>query len=143
MLKMMRQRLQKKNGKKGFTLVEVIVVLVILAILAAIAIPALTGYISRANDEALISQARTCLVALQTESSAGTLDTSDGAAIKQVDQLSSTTFEADKFTLTGIAITGAAVIDTFVLTDTERAKKCTYDSSPAAGEEKFVVSKVS
>jgi prepilin-type N-terminal cleavage/methylation domain-containing protein len=37
--------------RRGFTLVEVIVVLVILAILAAIAIPALTGYISKAEDK--------------------------------------------------------------------------------------------
>jgi len=55
----------KKNRKKGFTLVEVIVVLVILAILAAIAIPALTGYIDKANDRALISEGRNIQVALQ------------------------------------------------------------------------------
>lgn len=34
-----KAQLQKKTGKKGFTLVEVIVVLVILAILAALLIP--------------------------------------------------------------------------------------------------------
>jgi prepilin-type N-terminal cleavage/methylation domain-containing protein len=62
----MKITLAKKNCKKGFTLVEVIVVLVILAILAAIAIPALTGYIDKANNRALITQARTVAVALQT-----------------------------------------------------------------------------
>jgi type IV pilus assembly protein PilA len=61
----MKRALAKKNGKKGFTLVEVIVVLVILAILAAIAIPALTGYIDKARDRALITEARTISVALQ------------------------------------------------------------------------------
>jgi type IV pilus assembly protein PilA len=55
----------KKNRKKGFTLVEVIVVLVILAVLAAIAIPALTGYIDKANDRAALSEARSVTVALQ------------------------------------------------------------------------------
>jgi prepilin-type N-terminal cleavage/methylation domain-containing protein len=55
-----------KSTRSGFTLVEVIVVLVILAILAAIAIPALTGYIDKARDKALISDARTIKVALQT-----------------------------------------------------------------------------
>jgi type IV pilus assembly protein PilA len=56
----------KKNRKKGFTLVEVIVVLVILAILAAIAIPALTGYIDKANEKAVVSQTRSAVVAAQT-----------------------------------------------------------------------------
>jgi type IV pilus assembly protein PilA len=61
----------KKNRKKGFTLVEVIVVLVILAILAAIAIPALTGYIDKANEKAVISQTRTAVIAVQTLVSEG------------------------------------------------------------------------
>lgn len=41
----------KKNNKKGFTLVELIVVLVILAILIALLVPALTGYIDKANQK--------------------------------------------------------------------------------------------
>jgi prepilin-type N-terminal cleavage/methylation domain-containing protein len=45
--------------RAGFTLVEVIVVLVILAILAAIAIPALTGYIDKAQDKQYIAEHRT------------------------------------------------------------------------------------
>lgn len=44
----------KKNG--GFTLVELIVVIAILAILAGVAVPAYTGYITRANDAAVISE---------------------------------------------------------------------------------------
>jgi type IV pilus assembly protein PilA len=62
----LKQQLKKRNNKKGFTLVEVIVVLVILAILAAIAIPALTGYIDKANNKAVISQTRTAVLAAQT-----------------------------------------------------------------------------
>jgi len=49
---------QAIRGKKGFTLIEVIVVLVILAILAAIAVPALTGYIDKADEKKLIIEAR-------------------------------------------------------------------------------------
>jgi prepilin-type N-terminal cleavage/methylation domain-containing protein len=52
--------------RNGFTLVEVIVVLVILAILAAIAIPALTGYIDKANDKKYIADARNAAVAVRT-----------------------------------------------------------------------------
>lgn len=63
----MKNMMQKlKNKKKGFTLVEVIVVLVILAILAAIAIPALTGYISKAQEKTAVAEARTAMVAAQT-----------------------------------------------------------------------------
>ena len=54
------------KSKKGFTLVEIVVVLVILAILAAIAIPAYTGYIDKANQRAVIAEARSVLVAAQT-----------------------------------------------------------------------------
>jgi prepilin-type N-terminal cleavage/methylation domain-containing protein len=50
---------------RGFTLVEVIVVLVILAILAAIAIPALTGYIDKAQDKQYIAEARNVSVAMK------------------------------------------------------------------------------
>ena len=59
----------RKNGKKalkGFTLVEIIVVLVILAILAAAMIPALTGYIDKANEKTAIAEARNVVTAAQT-----------------------------------------------------------------------------
>lgn len=60
---------KKLKDKKGFTLVELIVVLVILAILAALLIPALTGYIDKANKEKTISEARMVLMAAQTATS--------------------------------------------------------------------------
>jgi prepilin-type N-terminal cleavage/methylation domain-containing protein len=62
----LKKRLANRRGRKGFTLVEVIVVLVILAILAAIAIPALTGYIDKANWTSVKMQVRTQMTALQT-----------------------------------------------------------------------------
>ena len=58
-----------KNKKKGFTLVELIVVLAILAILAAMLVPALTGYIDKANEKKVIATARQYYVAAQTVAS--------------------------------------------------------------------------
>lgn len=56
-----------KNKKKGFTLVELIVVLAILAILAAMLVPALTGYIDKANEKKLTAITRQVVAAAQTE----------------------------------------------------------------------------
>lgn len=63
----MFEKIRKMKNKKGFTLVELIVVLVILAILAALLVPALTGYIDKANKEKVISETRSVVMAAQTE----------------------------------------------------------------------------
>ena len=55
-----------KNKKKGFTLVELIVVLAILAILAAMLVPALTGYIDKANEKKAVAAARQYAIAAQS-----------------------------------------------------------------------------
>lgn len=56
-----------KHKKKGFTLVELIVVLAILAILAAMLVPALTGYIDKANEKKINSALRQFVIAVQSE----------------------------------------------------------------------------
>ena len=63
------EKIRKMKNKKGFTLVELIVVLVILAILAALLIPALTGYIDKANQEKVVAETRMIVMAVQTEAS--------------------------------------------------------------------------
>ena len=63
----MFEKIRKMKNQKGFTLVELIVVLVILAILAAMLVPALTGYIDKANDEKIIAATRQVVMAAQTE----------------------------------------------------------------------------
>ncbi len=66
MAKMNENRRNGRRALKGFTLVEIIVVLVILAILAAAMIPALTGYIDKAQERTAIAEARNVLTAAQT-----------------------------------------------------------------------------
>lgn len=63
---MLKKLWNKKNDKKGFTLVELIVVLIILAILAALLIPALTGYIDKAKEKQIIAETRQAVMAEQT-----------------------------------------------------------------------------
>lgn len=69
MKKFMKKLWDKKDSKKGFTLVELIVVLVILAILAAIMVPALIGWIDKAKEKQASVNARTVYLAAQTISS--------------------------------------------------------------------------
>ena len=66
MLNKLKARKSQLQAKGGFTLVELIVVLVILAILAALLIPALTGYIDKANEKKIVSQTRQVVMAAQT-----------------------------------------------------------------------------
>lgn len=66
MKKFMKKLWEKKDSKKGFTLVELIVVLVILAILAAIMVPSLIGWINKAKEKELILTARNAELAAQT-----------------------------------------------------------------------------
>lgn len=63
----MFEKIRKMKNKKGFTLVELIVVLVILAILAALLIPALTGYITKANKQKVEAECRMAVMAIQTQ----------------------------------------------------------------------------
>jgi len=74
----MFEKIRKMKNKKGFTLVELIVVLVILALL----VPALTGYIDKANKEKVIAECRMAVMAIQTESTSiygekGKVETAD------------------------------------------------------------------
>lgn len=78
----MIEKIRAMKNKKGFTLVELIVVLVILAILAALLIPALTGYIDKANKEKVISETRMVAMAVQTEASEAYGKLSAGGTLK-------------------------------------------------------------
>ncbi|MDD2371149.1 MAG: prepilin-type N-terminal cleavage/methylation domain-containing protein [Firmicutes bacterium] len=59
--------MKKKNGYRGFTLIEVVVVVAIVAILAAVSIPIFSGYVESAMDTKLISSTKNLSTYLTTE----------------------------------------------------------------------------
>lgn len=121
MKKFMKKLWEKKDSKKGFTLVELIVVLVILAILAAIMVPALLGWIDEAKQKQYVLEARGIYMAAQARASehyaagAGSLslDGNDMSIIQRMADVDSVTIASldvgtgshGKFTIEGFKVT--------------------------------------
>ena len=84
----------KKNG--GFTLVELIVVIAILAILAGVAVPAYNGYITKAQDAAVITE----LSAIHTAAQAA------NATAGEIDKIEVSTTTVSNTTTTTVTVTG-------------------------------------
>jgi prepilin-type N-terminal cleavage/methylation domain-containing protein len=102
--------------KKGFTLVEVIVVLVILAILAAIAIPALTGYIDKAQEKQYIAQARDFVQAVRAVINEAYAEGKFGSTTAQeyvVDGMSNTNTNLKKWWYSGLSNRATGSQNTF------------------------------
>lgn len=135
----MLSKIRALKEKKGFTLVELIVVLVILAILAALLVPALTGYIDRANNEKIIAETRQAVMAAQTiaseeyannvkDLSAGTSVNSNGSSVTYTSAIAA--LGEVKGTISDVVVTGGKVTK-LVYSNT---KTCTYTaSSDSAG----------
>lgn len=132
----MIEKIRAMKNKKGFTLVELIVVLVILAILAALLIPALTGYIDKANKEKVVSETRMVAMAVQTEASEAygqlksgeTLSTWNGTTgkehIESIKKLAEVLDGSKTFFAATVNPDGS--LDTVIYTD--GTYTCTYDA---------------
>ena len=143
----MFEKIRKMKNKKGFTLVELIVVLVILAILAALLIPALTGYIDKANKEKVIATTRMVVMAAQTDTSEAyanieggkftvlTLSKDSTPKLGDVVKLAEVGTVDDKGTITyknGITDVTVTITDNghvSKVTVTQNGFKCTYDEN--------------
>lgn len=136
----MIEKIRNLKNKKGFTLVELIVVLVILAILAALLVPALTGYIDRANNEKVIATTRQVVMAAQTctseaygQSSTGTLTTgtlSESSTPKLSDVVKLAEISTDGTTYkNGVTKVAVNISEKGVVTSvtvTQSGRTCTY-----------------
>lgn len=120
----MFEKIRNLKNKKGFTLVELIVVLVILAILAALLIPALTGYIDKANKEKVIVEARMVVMAAQTEASSlyGKAGAGNNLSTATKDSLKDAATEAIKLA----EMSGDKVGATATLTNEGKVEKAIY-----------------
>lgn len=115
----MVEKLQNvRKNKKGFTLVELIVVLVILAIIMALIIPALTGYIDKANEKKVQAETRQLVVAVQTELSEAY---QDGKAV-----------DAEKANIAGKAITLSEVKNVEYAASDPKTGQFSYSISASA-----------
>lgn len=131
----MIEKIRAMKNKKGFTLVELIVVLVILAILAALLVPALTGYIDKANKQKVTAECRMVVMAAQTEASEqyGALDsTVTDKAGTIVGKMSADTIAKlaevnGNFTAKVDAAGKVQVVEYY-----NYGFKCTYTATPAA-----------
>lgn len=117
-------KLIRKDKKKGFTLVELIVVIAILAVLALILVPAITGYVSKANKSKNEANARSVYTtAMLVNADEGPFENEadlKAAVVKFDPTLDDSELDNPKFTIT---------------LDDKTVKSVTYDGVTFDGQE--------
>lgn len=130
-------KLRKLRDQKGFTLVELIVVLVILAILAALLVPALTGYIDKANKQSAIAECRMAVMAAQTLASEKYAqgDTGDKAipAAADIEKLA----EVPTGTVADVTVDATGHVTGLKYTPKGDTEPVTYTKNVSTGETKY------
>ncbi len=123
----------KKRNDKGFTLVELIVVLVILAILAAILVPALLGYIDKAREKQITTNAEAAYVAAQAlateyygKTAKSAVTNTNAISYITSSKIQKLTDIEESFTITIDSMKGSKGHDACII------KKMTYVSTPNA-----------
>jgi|GEM_PF-2115934 len=81
----------KKAIKKGFTLIEMIIVIAIIAILLLIIVPTMNGFISAANREKNLANARAIYVAVEAQHTAAMVGLKDSKNTAYADVTAGTT----------------------------------------------------
>lgn len=71
----------KKQGKKGFTLMELLIVVAIIAVLVAIAIPLFTNQLEKSRDATSVANIRSAYAQAQTAFLTSTPDPNNGVTI--------------------------------------------------------------
>ncbi len=150
----MLEKIRELKNRKGFTLVELIVVLVILAILAALLVPALTGYIDKANKEKIIAETRQAVMAAQTivsedygsstPLSAWAVGTTGFAGAESTTQTFADAIKKlaeTNGTVTAVTVTGGKVTS-LTYKDSANAKQCVYTAGATDTETMYTVSAV-
>lgn len=77
----------KRNKKRGFTLIELIIVIAIIAILAVIAVPAFGKIREKANVSADLGNARTIYSLVATELASDTIQYANGIENQELDNV--------------------------------------------------------
>lgn len=74
--------MNRKNNKKGFTIVELVIVIAVIAILAAVLIPTFSGVVEKANESAALQEATNAYKEAYALALADGKITADGKVVK-------------------------------------------------------------
>jgi type IV pilus assembly protein PilA len=126
----------RRDGERGFTLIELMVVVLIIAILIAIAIPTFLGARQRAQDKAAQSSLRNALTAAKTIYTDGEDYTQTVPAVgntQLADTEPSLTFQTAASTSPKVVAVAASAANIIVMGAESKSGKCFYITDNTQG----------